>query len=139
MGLAVFGAGTSAPAWQRVAAPLLAAVLLAGTMSESAFARGGHRGGHTGARHHGGSRVAVRVIAVAPAFWYLPAPIIAPRIIMAPTAPPVYIEQGNAQPAPSPAAAEWWYYCADTKAYYPYVKECALEWERVAAEPPANR
>jgi hypothetical protein len=141
LSLAVFvlGASASAPAWQRVVPLLLAAVLLAGTMSESAFARGGGRGGHSGSRHFHGHRVAVGVIVAAPAFWYLPVRTLAPPVVVAPAAPTVYIEHGNAQPAPSQAAAGWWYYCADTNAYYPYVKECAVEWQRVAAEPPAGR
>lgn len=29
----------------------------------------------------------------------------------------------------------WWYYCRTSKAYYPYVKSCRTEWERVPATP----
>jgi hypothetical protein len=45
-------------------------------------------------------------------------------------APPVYIQQ---QPAPPPA---YWYYCPDSRTYYPYVKECASGWLTVV--PPAT-
>ena len=48
--------------------------------------------------------------------------------------PPVYVEQ----PAPGPqqqAPAGYWYYCADSRAYYPYVKECPAGWQRVAPQP----
>jgi len=107
----------------------LAATLLACAASESALARG--RGGHSAHRHSGGSRVAIGLILAAPMYRYFPAPIYAP--VIAPASPPVYIERGDAQPGPS--TGDWWYYCADSKAYYPYVKECAREWQPVAAEP----
>jgi hypothetical protein len=123
----------------RFLALTLAAVLLLGTASESAFARGNGRGGHTGSRHFHGHRAAVGVIVAAPAFWYFPAPMAVPHVVAVPSTPPVYIERGDAQPAASQAAGDWWYYCADTGAYYPYVKECASEWQRVAPAPPASR
>ena len=44
--------------------------------------------------------------------------------------PPVYIQQG---PAPPPA---YWYYCPDSRTYYPYVKECASSWLTVV--PPTS-
>ena len=61
---------------------------------------------------------------------YYPAPVVIQR------QPTVYIEQ-NPQPAPAiqaPASA-YWYYCADTRAYYPYVKDCEAGWQRVAPQP----
>jgi hypothetical protein len=115
---------------------LLAALALAGAASEPAWARG--RGGHPGHRHYGGARVAVGVIVAAPAFWYFSARPLVP-VAAAPAAAPVYIERGDAQAASGQSAGEWWYYCADTRAYYPYVKECASEWQRVAPQPPATR
>jgi hypothetical protein len=46
---------------------------------------------------------------------------------------PVYIEQ---QPAAQPAQPSGsWYYCNDSRAYYPYVKECPAGWQRVAPQP----
>jgi hypothetical protein len=53
-----------------------------------------------------------------------------------PVAPPVYIEQGEAQPAPAPQQQAYWYYCAEAKGYYPYVKECPGGWQRVSPQPP---
>lgn len=49
---------------------------------------------------------------------------------------PVYVEQ-NPQPAPAaqPQSSGYWYYCADSRAYYPYVKECPGGWQRVAPQP----
>jgi len=65
---------------------------------------------------------------------------------VAPSSPPVYVEQGSTQPAPAPgtqpapaprASPEgWWYYCAESKTYYPYVKECPDGWQRVSPQPP---
>jgi hypothetical protein len=43
------------------------------------------------------------------------------------TAPPVYIEKG-----PEEAENSWWYFCPASSTYYPYVSECAVEWQRVA-------
>ncbi len=73
--------------------------------------------------------------------------------------PPVYIEQGAPQPAPvalpvsvpaappvaaanAPAAAgaanAYWYYCSRPQGYYPYVKECKVNWQPVSPLPPEN-
>lgn len=61
---------------------------------------------------------------------YQPAPVIIQ------SAPPVYIEQTPAAPvATSPQASNDWYFCASTKTYYPYVKECAEPWQRVSPTP----
>jgi hypothetical protein len=53
--------------------------------------------------------------------------------------PPVYIERD----APAePAVPVWWYWCAEAKAYYPYVKECPGGWQRVApqtVQPPSKQ
>ena len=46
-------------------------------------------------------------------FWFPP-----PVVIQ--ESPPVYVQQS---PAPT-----YWYYCADAKAYYPYVQECPGGW-----------
>ncbi len=47
-----------------------------------------------------------------------------------------YIERDA--PAAQPQQT-WWYYCNEAQAYYPYVKECAGGWQRVAPQPPAQR
>ncbi|MFH1603038.1 MAG: hypothetical protein ABIH03_03935 [Pseudomonadota bacterium] len=50
-----------------------------------------------------------------------------------PTSPPVYIEQepASADPEPQPS---YWYYCLDSKTYYPYVEECAGGWQQVVPQ-----
>ena len=101
--------------------------------------------------HHGGhARFGVYI--GAPAYWYAPyyyPPYYAPYypgyynppVVVAPSTPPTYIEQGGGQAAPaqsatqSPSPSNWWYYCADAKAYYTYVKECPAGWQQVAPQP----
>ena len=112
---------------------------------------GGHvrpaqrHGGHVRpARHHGGHARFGFYFGVplfgpayfpyyAPPYYYPPhySPIVV-------SSPPVYIEQESMQPVPAPAALPegWWYYCAESRAYYPYVKECPGDWQRVSPRPP---
>jgi hypothetical protein len=58
-----------------------------------------------------------------------------------PASPPVYVEQGSTQPAPAPGPSSdgWWYYCAESKTYYPYVKECPGGWQRVSPQASNDR
>jgi hypothetical protein len=69
-----------------------------------------------------------------PSYYY-------PPVATAPAAPPVYVEQGmeqgtsHAAPAPAQANNNWWYYCAESQAYYPYVNQCPAGWQRVAPQP----
>ena len=60
--------------------------------------------------------------------YYYPGPVYA-----APVAP-VYIEPPQTQSAPQPE--HYWYYCPDSKTYYPYVTQCAGAWQRVLPRPP---
>ena len=70
-----------------------------------------------------------------PAYYptYYPAPVVVQQ------QPAVYVEQPAPQPQPQPQvqqpATGYWYYCADSRAYYPYVKECPAGWQRVAPQP----
>jgi len=43
-------------------------------------------------------------------------------------APPLVIE-------PQPKESAFWYYCVDTKAYYPYTQQCPGGWLKVAPTP----
>ncbi|MCJ7838345.1 MAG: hypothetical protein MUP61_03890 [Burkholderiales bacterium] len=74
-----------------------------------------------------------------PGYAY-PAPVYGyPPVVMGPASPPVYVEQGAVQAAPAPSQVQGdWYYCAASKAYYPYVAECAAGWQRVPAQPPSR-
>jgi hypothetical protein len=73
-----------------------------------------------------------------PYYYYAP-----PAVVYAtPPAPPVYIERGDL-PAPSqpaqatPPSSAYWYYCPDSKAYYPHVRKCASPWQPVSPQPPS--
>jgi len=68
----------------------------------------------------------------APAYAYPPYAYPGPAIVPS----GAYIEQGYAQAAPAPAQPQDWYFCADSKAYYPYVRECPGGWQRVPSQPP---
>ena len=75
----------------------------------------------------------------------------APVVVGVPSSP-VFIERSDVAPAPVPQQpspspppppqqqqqqSHYWYYCPDSRAYYPYVRECAGGWERVAPQPPS--
>ncbi len=123
------------------------AVALAG----HAFAAGGHGGGGWhGGGHGGGWHGSVGFYFGGPywgGYWpgyyypYYPAyyPAYYPPYYGAGYAagPTQYVEQGNGgQAAPAPESQGYWYYCADSRSYYPYVKECPSGWQRVAPQPP---
>ena len=68
-----------------------------------------------------------------PYYYYPPPYYYPPAVITVPAPqPPVYVEQ---EQQPAPQASADWYYCADSRAYYPYVKDCPAGWQRVPAQP----
>jgi hypothetical protein len=87
--------------------------------------------------HHGHDRFGVFIGAPIFPWYYPPYPYYYPPAVAVPAAPPTYVEQGS-EPAQAPAQQPqgYWYYCADAKAYYPYVKECSGGWQRVVPQPP---
>jgi hypothetical protein len=65
--------------------------------------------------------------------WWGPGPWVPPAsaaVVVAPPAP-VFVERS---PPAEPPAQVWWYWCAESRAYYPYVKECPAGWQRVAPQ-----
>ena len=60
-----------------------------------------------------------------PAYAY-PGPVVPPT---------TYIEQVVPQAAPAQPQGDW-FYCAGSKSYYPYVRECPAGWQRVPSTPP---
>jgi hypothetical protein len=54
-----------------------------------------------------------------------------PVPIASPTPPTRYIEQGQEG---ADDAQDYWYYCTESKTYYPYVKECPGGWLRVVPQ-----
>ena len=72
-------------------------------------------------------------------YWYgppviYPAPVYSSPPVVIQSQPPVYIERPAAT-AEAPASA-YWYYCAPTQSYYPYVNECSEAWQPVSPTPP---
>jgi hypothetical protein len=107
--------------------------LAAGALAATpAFAWHHHHRHH----HHGGSRLVLGFNFGVPAYYpsyYYPAPVYYTAPVVVQQAPTTYVER--ADPAPAPAA-NYWHYCAQSRAYYPYVKECPGGWQRVSPTPP---
>jgi hypothetical protein len=123
----------------------LAMKLLRALLIWVVFALGVIASGSVFAQHHHGGHVRFGVY-VGPGYWYPPlyygyppyyygySPYYYPPVVAAPGAAPNYVEQGSAQPAPARPQG-YWYYCSESKAYYPYVKECPSGWQQVAPQP----
>jgi hypothetical protein len=116
-----------------------ALVLFGAALSAPALAWHGGGGWHGGGHVH----VGVGVVVGGPVWWggpwYYPPyygygypPYYYPPTVV--SAPAQYVEQGGAE-AGGPAQQGYWYYCTDSKTYYPYVKECPGGWQRVAPRP----
>lgn len=117
----------------------LAALFACGVLAVTAGAPGtadahGRRGGW----HRGGHFHSSFFFGVSP-FWpiapwydaYPPVVIESPPVVIE-RQPPVYIQQ---PPPPAPAQDAYWYYCPDSKAYYPYVQSCSEPWLKVPPRP----
>ncbi|HEX7052667.1 MAG TPA: hypothetical protein VF211_01885 [Burkholderiales bacterium] len=96
-----------------------------------AFAHGRHRHGrvHFGIGLHLGPHWSPFW---GPAWYYPPPYYYAPVVVAPPAAPPVYVERGDAQAQ----SQGYWYYCEQSRGYYPYVKECPGGWKAVPPAPP---
>jgi hypothetical protein len=106
---------------------LALAMLLGAVASEPALAN-----------HQRGGRVHFGFVFGGPLWYPYPYPYYAyPPVVVREAPPTTYIEQGSAETAP--AQQGYWYYCADSKAYYPYVKDCPGGWQRVAPQPQPGR
>jgi len=125
-------------------AMVLAVLVMTLLSSGTAFADGYHGGGH-----FRGS-----VVIGGPFWgpsWYYPGyyppyypnyypyydPYYYPPAVSVPSTPPAYIEQDESTEPSAPSGV--WYYCPETKAYYPYVRKCPGGWQTVPAEPPAEQ
>jgi outer membrane protein OmpA-like peptidoglycan-associated protein len=53
-----------------------------------------------------------------------------------PSTPQEYVEPPQSESPPEPSNV--WYYCPQSKKYYPYVRECPGGWQTVPAEPPSG-
>lgn len=126
---------------------MVAVVTATALLSTSALAHGPYRGGYPGGWYGGGyygygPRVGVVIGGPVwgpgyyppPYFYYPPYPY-PPAVVAVPASPPVYIEQGRSGSAPSNQAGTW-FYCPESKGYYPYVNQCPGGWQSVPATPP---
>lgn len=132
-------------------AGLLASLLTSGMAVADRAHHGYGHGGHHGYRHGGASigfYIGPTPLYDLPYYGrpYYPYPYpyayAYPPVVIsppAPQAPPVYIEQGQAAPAPEQSASAeddyYWYHCDKPEGYYPYIKECPAGWQKVAPEP----
>jgi hypothetical protein len=92
------------------------------------FGGHGHFGGHHGGHFRGG--VLVAPVFLGPLWWDYP---------YYNTAAPVVVEQQPVEyisPESQPAEANYRYYCKESEAYYPNVRECPDGWLRVVPAPP---
>ena len=132
---------------------VLMLILLGAVASDSALAGRGHSGfsgrsgqfGHSGSvarsghpahaphPNHSGAFLAAPLL-VAP--WYNPFYYPFPDYYYTPPlpdSPTVYIEQGAAPPE-QVQQPYYWYYCPDSKTYYPYVDDCPGGWQEVVPD-----
>jgi len=94
--------------------------------------RGGPAYGYGGAYRYGygwGYPYAVAPIVVGAGFYGAPAYPYAAPVVYAPPEPMVMVSQ------PQPNV---WYYCAPSKAYFPYIQSCATDWQVLPAMPPSS-
>ncbi len=52
--------------------------------------------------------------------------------------PPVIQQEAPPTYAPPASTGQYWYYCPDSKAYYPYTQQCPTGWLQVVPSPPAS-
>jgi hypothetical protein len=98
---------------------ILSALVLAVSVSGEAGARGrAHFGVFVGGPYWGPYW--------GPAYYYPPPYYYYPP---APAQPQEYVERIDQ------SEQGWWYYCEQSRGYYPYVKECATGWKRVPPTP----
>jgi hypothetical protein len=133
-------------------------ILCAAGMASAAdnYHGGGHSGGYyRSVGHHGGhywggrgrSSFDFGVVIGGPYWgspWYYPYynpyyyPYYYPYVpaVTVPSMPQEYIEQSQEELSSTPSGV--WYYCPESKAYYPYVRECPSGWQTVPAQPPSG-
>jgi hypothetical protein len=120
----------------RKIAALLAVVAAAALASDPASARGRHHHGH------GHARIGIGIgFGFGGYYPYYPPYYYSPYYYAQP--PVTYIERSTS-PAPqaapqaepaAPAGPDYWFFCRESNAYYPYVGQCTSGWERVPARP----
>jgi hypothetical protein len=80
-------------------------------------------------------RVHLGVVIGGPLWWHAwpHYPRYYERVIVERQGPTVYVEKDA--DGVERDADQYWYFCPDSETYYPYVKQCASPWHRVAPQP----
>lgn len=115
------------------AAALLAALLCGAVLGSSAYAHHGRHGYHGHNRSHVGIWFGFPAPIFYPSYPYYPRYYYPPETVVVP-APTTYIEQSPpaaAAPSPTQSSGAYWYFCPDSQTYYPYVQQCASQWQQV--------
>jgi hypothetical protein len=112
---------------KRVKAVLTSSLILLGAAASAPALADGRGGGHV--------RFGVFIGAPFYPWYYPPYYYYPPTVVTVPATPPTYVERGGSQVAPGQQQS-YWYYCTESKTYYPYVKECPGGWQRVVPQPP---
>jgi hypothetical protein len=117
-----------------------------GSSAGTGGSRGSHGGGHPhysgGRHHHHGSHSHWNFgFAFGGPWWYPSYSYAAPYYYPPPAYyPPATYYVPPPQTAYSSESDGYWYYCPGSKSFYPYVTECAGDWQRVEprAPPPGS-
>lgn len=96
---------------------------------------GGHGYGHYKHRHC--HRPSFSLVLGAPLYWpsYYHRPYgwyVRPPVIVQ-QAPIAYVQR-EVPAAPAVTQSNYWYYCPDTRSYYPYTQTCPSEWLQVVPQ-----
>lgn len=66
-----------------------------------------------------------------PPAYYPPPTYYSPPPVYVQSAPPVYVQQNT-------DANNYWYYCKESKSYYPYAQTCPSNWMKVIPNGPTG-
>ncbi|MEI8236950.1 MAG: hypothetical protein WCG11_07255 [Methylococcaceae bacterium] len=93
----------------------------------------GFRGGYGG--FHGGGYIGLYVNPYLYGYPYYNYPYNTSQTIIFPSSP-TYVEQNTITEDSPEHPAGYWYYCTSPEGYYPYIKECSTDWQKVNPTPP---
>jgi hypothetical protein len=110
---------------------LACVAMLAGVLAAGSALAWGHSHARVGVGFYFGVPYAGYPYYYPPYPYYYPAYYPPPVVVQQQA--PVYVEQSP--PAAQAQPSNYWYYCAPSRAYYPYVKDCPGGWQRVAPQP----
>jgi len=125
-------------------------VLLGSMPASSAWARGGHHGGHFGGHHFGGHHfgghhfggfglgLGLGYGLGYGGYWPYYGSYGGGSGYGGGYPPVTYIQQEDGAQAATGSQTNYWHYCSNPEGYYPHVKKCPDGWMRVVPQPPAQ-